>query len=175
MSWSPQSGSESVIGVLLLRRMKSLGRWDTFTGVLTSQRFIFAQMTSQMISAAVQHSREQAKAEGKGFFGQWGDQLRASFNYSQKYLSMEPQAMLAETMGNFAVDNNAISEIKVHLKGNNQQNQRREFQIDVHSSMGKYEFRMDENSDFTDLLKRVYDGKVKMPLGYFGKTINIKF
>jgi hypothetical protein len=50
--------------------MKSLGRWDTFTGVVNSQRLIFAQMTNEMIKAAAQQSRDQAKAEGKGFWGQ---------------------------------------------------------------------------------------------------------
>jgi hypothetical protein len=131
-------------------------------------------MTSEMMSAAAQQARDQAKTEGKGFFGQWGDQIKATMNYSRRYLSMQPQMILAETPGNFAVDNNGISEIKVHLKGDLERDQRREFEIEIKSTMGKYEFRMDENSDSTNLLKQVYDGRVKMPFGYFSKSINIK-
>jgi hypothetical protein len=63
----------------------------------------------------------------------------------------------------------------VHLKGANQQNQRRELEVEFCSSAGKQVFRMDENSDFTGLLKQVYGDRVKMPFGYFSKSINIKF
>ncbi len=88
-----QTSAEPIYGVILFRRMKSLGRWDTYTGVVTNQRLIFAQMTNEMIKAAAQQSRDQAKAEGKGFLGQWGDQLKATWLYSQKYLTMPPQTI----------------------------------------------------------------------------------
>lgn len=167
-----QAGSEPVYGVILFRRMKSLGRWDTFTGVVTSQRLIFAQMTNEMIKAAAQQSRDQAKAEGKGFFGQWGDQLKATWLYSQKYLTMPPQMILAETPGNFELYNNTISEIKVKVD-QDQEGQTRGLKVEIHSTAGKYEFVMNEDSNLTNLLKQVYDGRVKMPFGYFNKTINI--
>jgi hypothetical protein len=171
----PQPNGETAIGVILLRKPKSMGRWDSFTGVITTHRLIFAQMTSQMLSDAAQQSRDQAKAEGKGFFGQWADQLRATFGYTKKYLTMPPQAILAETPGNFALDNNTISRINVHLKGaHHEHNQRREFEIKFYSSSGTYEFRMDENSEFIDTLKAAYGQRVDMPFGYFSKSINIK-
>ncbi|MCW4004756.1 MAG: zinc ribbon domain-containing protein [Candidatus Bathyarchaeota archaeon] len=169
-----QTSSESTIGVILLRKPKSLGRYDTYTGVLTNQRVIFAQMTSEMLTQAAQQAKEQAKAEGKGFWGQWSEQLKGTFGYTKKYLTIPPQAILAETPGNFALNNNAINEVKVHLKGANQQNQRRELEVEFCSNSGKHVFRMDENSDFTGLLKQVYGDRVKMPFGYFSKSINIK-
>jgi hypothetical protein len=170
-----QPGGETTVGVILLRKPKSMGRWDTFTGVITTQRLIFAQMTSQMLTDAAQQSRDQAKAEGKGFFGQWADQLRATFGYTKKYLTMPPQAILAETQGNFALDNNSINRINVHLKGaHHEHNQRREFELKFYSNTGTYEFRMDENSEFIDTLKATYGQRVDMPFGYFTKSINIK-
>lgn len=170
-----QTGSETTIGVILLRKPKSLGRYDTYTGVLTNHRVIFAQMTSEMLTQAAQQAKEQAKAEGKGFWGQWSEQLKGTFGYTKKYLTMPPQAILAETPGNFELHNNTISEVKVNLKGANQQNQRRELEVEFRSTAGKHVFRMDENSDSTGLLKQVYGDRVKMPFGYFSKTINIKF
>jgi hypothetical protein len=169
----PQVGGETTVGVILFRKPKSLGRWDTYTGVVTSQRLIFAQMTNEMLKTAVQQSRDQAKAEGKGFFGQWSEQLRATWGYSQRYLTMPPQTILAETPGNFELYNNTISEIKVKLKRDSEGHVH-ELEVEIHSTAGKYEFHTDENSDFTDLLKRVYDNRVKMPFGYFSKSINIK-
>ena len=169
----PQVGGENTVGVILFRKPKSLGRWDTYTGVVTSQRLVFAQMTSEMIKAAAQQSRDQAKAEGKGFFGQWSEQLKATWGYSQKYLSMPPQAILAETPGNFELYNSTISEIKVKLKGNGE-GETRYLEVTIHSTAGKFEFHIEENSNFTDLLKRVYGDRVKMPFGYFSKSINLK-
>ncbi|MCW3998864.1 MAG: zinc-ribbon domain-containing protein [Candidatus Bathyarchaeota archaeon] len=172
----PQASGEETYGVILLRRMKSLGRYDSYAGVVTSQRLIFAQITSQMVTDAAQQARDQAKADGKGFFGQWANQLKNTFGFTGRYLTMPPDAILSETPGNFALDNNSINEIKVHLKGGGyEQNQRDEFEAEIRSSMGKYVFRMDKNSGHTDLLKRAYGDRVKMPFGYISKTVNIKF
>ena len=155
--------------------MKSLGRYDAYAGVVTNQRLIFAQLTSEMINAAAQQARDQAKAEGKGFFGQWADQLKNTFGFTSRYLTMQPEAILAETPGNFAIPNNTITEIKIHLKGERNNAARREFEAEIKSTSGTYKFHLDENSQHTDLLKRVYGDRVKMPFGYFSKTINVKF
>lgn len=170
----PGSGEEN-IGVIVFRKPKSLGRYDAYAGVLTSQRLIFAQLTSEMITAAAQQARDQAKAEGKGFFGQWANQLKNTFGFTNRYLTMAPEAVLAETAGNFALDNNTISEIKIHQKGQQDENySNREFEAEIKTSQGTFKYRMDENTEFTDLLKRVYGERVKMPFGYFGKSVNIK-
>lgn len=169
-----RTDSEQIIGAIVLRKPKSLGRYDTFTGVLTSKQFIIAQMTGDMVKDAAMQARDQAKAEGKGFFGQWSDQLKSSFGYTKKYLTMQPFAIIAETPGNFAVNNDTIREIKLNLKNLGQQgSHHHEFEVEIHSSAGKYEYRMDENSDFVDLLKKAYPDRVKMPFGYFSKTIHI--
>jgi len=171
-----ESNSERILGVMLLRKPKSLGRYDSFTSVVTTHRLIFAQMTSDMLKDAVKAAREQAKAEGKGFWGQWSDQLKASFAYSQKYLTMVPSAILAETQGNFAVNNDTIHEVKMKLKQLHQGNtDLHEFEMELKTSSGKFEFRMDENSEYTKLLKQAYGEKVKMPLGYFSHGVNIHF
>jgi hypothetical protein len=129
---------------------------------------IFAQVTSQMITDATTQARAQAKADGKGFWGQWGDQLRSSFGYSRRYFDTDPSAALAETPGNFAVDNYGINEVKLKLKNisRGQDVDLQEFEIEIASAHGKYEFRMDENDACVNLLKQIYGQKVKMPFGY---------
>jgi hypothetical protein len=168
---TPQAGngvnSEPVLCVLVLRQPKSLGRYDTFSGILTNHRLIFAQMTGDMTKDAVKQAREQAKTEGKGFFGQWADQLKASASYAQRYYSMDASAALAETQGNFALQNSSINEIKLKLKDNGNQANAREFEVEIKSSSGKYKFRMDENGDYVKMLKQVYGDRVKTPFGYF--------
>ena len=161
-----EANSEPIIGAIIFKKAKSLGRWDTFTGVVTGQRLIFAQMTSEMLKAAAQQSRDQAKAEGKGFFGQWADQLKGTFGYAKKYLTMSPSAILAETPGNFAIDNNAISEVKLKERLRREDQQIYEFEVQIHSTAGKHEYIMDQNKDYVKLLKQVYGARVKAPFGF---------
>ena len=141
---------------------------------MTSQRLIFAQMTGDMLKDAVKQAREQAKAEGKGFFGQWGDQLKASAFYSSRYYNMDASAVLSETQGNFAVQNSSVSEVKLKLKDTGNQSNLREFEIEIKSSSGNYKFRMDKNKDYVKHLKQVYGDRVKTPMGYFGGGLHIK-
>jgi hypothetical protein len=54
----PQVGGETTVGVILFRKPKSLGRRDTYTGVVTIQRLIFAQMTSEMLKTMAQQLRD---------------------------------------------------------------------------------------------------------------------
>ena len=168
---APQAGnavkSEPVLCVFVLRKPKSLGRYDSFSGVLTGQRIIFAKMTGDMIKDAVKQAREEAKAEGKGFFGQWADQLKASASFAQRYYTMDASAALSETQGNFALQNSSVNEVKLKLKDNGTQANVREFEIEIKSSSGKYKFRMDENGDYVKMLKQVYGDRVKTPRGYF--------
>jgi hypothetical protein len=161
--------SEPVLGVLVLRKPKSLGRYDSFSGVLTGQRLIFAQMTGDMMKDAIKQAREQAKAEGNGFFGQWADQLKASASYAQRYYSMPASAALSETQGNFALHNSSINEIKLKLKDSGNQANAHEFEMEIKSSSGNYKFRMDENGDYVKMLKQVYGDRAKTPFGYFSK------
>ncbi|MDW8034983.1 MAG: hypothetical protein RMI85_00825 [Candidatus Korarchaeum sp.] len=159
----PSDNSEKVLGVLLLRKPKSLGRYDTFAAVLTTERMIFAQVTSIMLKEAIEKAKREAKAEGKGFLEQWTAQLRASLSYVNKYLLMKPSQILAETPGNFDIKNDEIGRIKLRLSKWENVN---EFEVEVHSPSGKLNFRMDENVDNVKLLKQVYGDRVKLPLGY---------
>jgi hypothetical protein len=173
-----QDTSERIIGVLPLRHPKSFGRFDFYAGVVTSTRMIFAQVTDEMVKQSVSAARDQAKAEGKGFFGQWASQLANSFGYTKRYLSMAPATILAETAGNFAYDNGSIYEVKVkhkEIRDSDGMVHHSEFEIEVKTNTGTVEFKMEEDTSYTDLLKSVYGDRVKMPFGYFSKTINIKF
>jgi len=171
---APQNNQ--VIAVIAFRKPKSFGRYDSFTGVITPHQLIIAQMTADMVKAATMQAREQAKAAGKGFWGQWSDQLKATFGYTQKYLTMDPAAILAETPGNFAIDNNSITEIKMKTRYLDQDSSRYEWEVQIHSHGGKYEFRMDDNNDYLELLKRVYADRLKMPSGFFSKGgLRVKF
>jgi hypothetical protein len=84
----------------------------TYSLIITDWRVIFAELTKERITAMVNQARDEAKADGKGFFGQWGAQLGTSFNYHEVYWQMLPDAALAETPGNFAIDRREIRSVK---------------------------------------------------------------
>jgi hypothetical protein len=89
---------EQTVGVIPnAKRMKSMGRYDSFALVVTTRRMIVAQLTSEMLTKAANDARENAKSEGKGFFAAWGAQLKTAFTYSGKYLEMPPDSIIAET------------------------------------------------------------------------------
>jgi hypothetical protein len=173
-------GSEPVIGVIRnARKMKMLNAaWDTYNIVITDRRMILAQITLAMTNAAIAEAQVKAKDEGKGFFGIMGDQLAVSFQFGQRYETMSPDQALAETPGNFAIDNTRISGINMKLKdkGGGDNFEYHEFKMIIESADGKFEFRIAEDDRFINLLKRVYGDKVRMPFGYASSGgVRIKF
>lgn len=107
--------NDEIIGIVPnLKKSKMLGlSYDSFTLVVTPDSTIFAKITNDMLKQVVKESRDQAKAEGKGFFGQWGAQIKGSFRYAERYAGMSAQAALAEDKANFAIPNAGIRSIKI--------------------------------------------------------------
>ena len=122
-----------------------------------------------MVKNAALQAKEQAKAEGKGFFGQWGDQIQGFYKFAQRYLSMDPNNALAETPGNFAAENAGIREIKIHTKDEYRGGDyyRSEYRVEIKLAQGTYEFRMDENNQATNLLKQIFGERMKIPFRHF--------
>lgn len=85
----------------------------SYTLVLTNKRVIFAHLTAEMMKDLVRNARDSAKADGKGFFGQWGAQLGAYSEFASHYLEMPPEEVLAQTPQNFAIDRAIITKVKV--------------------------------------------------------------
>ena len=76
---------EKILGIIPnVKKMKLTGQ-DTYAVVVTERRMILAQLTGEMLKQAAKEAQEKGKAEGKGFLDRWGDQLKATFTYSQKY------------------------------------------------------------------------------------------
>lgn len=148
--------------------MKMLGAsYDTWNIVVTGRRMILVQMTAAMLTAAVKEAQDKAKAEGKGLLGIMKDQLSAQFRYAARYETMNPDAALAETPGNIAVENARITGIRMKLRDTGSGNMEyMEFRMTVESSGGKYEYMIAEDERYINLLKQVYGDRVHMPFGY---------
>ncbi|MDN5310447.1 MAG: hypothetical protein PWP14_1841 [Methanolobus sp.] len=146
-----------------MKKSKMLGlSEDTFTLVATSDITIFAKVTNQLMKKIVQESRDQAKAEGKGFFGQWGAQIKGSFNYAERYAGMNPQEILMESPENFSVPNGNISSVTLKKKTRRDREEHTSlifWIVTITSSSGTMKFTTD--ADPRDHLQRIYGTRVK--------------
>jgi hypothetical protein len=156
--------AETILGIVPLRQMKSLGRFDPYAGVVTNYRLILAQLTKQMINESVTNARNQAKAQGKGYMGQVSSQMREySSGYITRFLRMTPALILSETPGNFELSNASIAEIRVRLSGSSMDDDspRSEYDVSIFCGSLRYDYRTDENDDYVRILRGVYGDRVR--------------
>lgn len=154
--------NNEVIGIVPnLKRSKMLGiLTDSFTLVVTETDSIFAKITNDVMKQVVKESREQAKAEGKGFFGQWGAQMTGFSRYAERYARMNAQAILAEDKANFAIPNGSISSIKIKKKTSSDEDQTYiNWEITIDSGSGKMKFKTD--FDPKDHFQKLFGNRVK--------------
>ncbi len=151
-----------IIGIMpYLKRSRMMGLLsDSFTLVATRDESIFAKVTNDMLKQVVMEARNEAKAEGKGFFAQWGSQMGASFNYAERYLSMSPDSIRSEHVDNFIIRNAGIISLKAKEKNRfDDERTSPDWEITINTSMGKLKFKA--NYDPRKGLKQIYDGKVQ--------------
>ena len=141
----PQDSAESVLAVIgnITQVAGFMGlKSKTYSLVLTSRRVIFAQLTKEKITATTSRARDAAKLDGKGLVGQWGAQLGASFNYHDAYRHMSPDAALAETPGNFAIDRSAIQKVKYRVGTMDDDGHSTSDQITIKTTSGKHKLQV---------------------------------
>lgn len=114
----------------------------TFSLMITDRRLVFAELTKEKITAMVNEARDAAKADGKGFFGQWGAQIGTSFNYHQVYWQMAPEAALAETPGNFAIERSAFKGAKFKVGATYDDGRNEPDELVIKHDGGKLTFRV---------------------------------
>jgi hypothetical protein len=142
----PQQYGERVVAVVPeLKKMKLLGSWDLFALIATERRAIFCHITSDMVNQAIKEAQQKAKAEGKGFWDQWGAQLETSFFYTEKYKHMSPEEALRERPENYALDLSEISKVTLWQKTEkgNQVLKRIFWEVEFESKRGKEKYVVD--------------------------------
>ena len=92
--------AETVLGAIANARFKTgMFKAEKWILVVTDQRLLGARLSDEVVRGIV----DQARASGAGFFGKRGAQLKAAFAIGQRYCAMAPEAILAETPGNWAL------------------------------------------------------------------------
>lgn len=114
---------------------------ETFNMLLTPNRLVFAVMTTKMMNDAVKDARADAKAEGKGFFGQWGAQLGWLKTVQRQYQSMPIDAILNQYPGSFLISNSEIKKVRFH-ENTDDDSGRTESEITIETVRGKFKFKL---------------------------------
>ncbi len=143
-TYTPQQPQGETIRLIIHNQNipKSLGRVDTYYLIVTERRTIFAKLTNEIMNEAIRRRQTKAEAEGKGFFGKWKAQMQGFNNYSDYYANKTPDQALAETQGNWAMDNTAIRRIKFSDKDDDDGGQT-VYYVEMETVTGKLKFKSD--------------------------------
>lgn len=141
--------SEGVVAIIPNATLKSgfLGLASKpYILVLTQRRVIFVHITSVMMKQLVNDARDDAKSEGKGFFGQWGAQLGAYSKFAQRYMEMSPEDALAESPENFAVERADIKKSKLKAGSMNEDGATSPDRLVIKSAQRTYDLMLGSGS-----------------------------
>jgi hypothetical protein len=135
---------EAILGVVasVQRRHGFMGlKVDSYSVIVTPQRLVFAYLSKQTMNDAVRQANAEAKAQGKGFFGVIGAQLRWLEVLTRKYYEMQPSEIFQVYPGSFQIANNEIRRIRFFQSGDDDSS-RVEEKIRFETVSGKHEFTL---------------------------------
>jgi hypothetical protein len=132
---------------------KSFGRADAYNLIITERRSIFAKLTNEIMNETIKRRRTKAEAEGKGFWGKWKAQMAGFNTYGDWYADKTPDQALAETQGNWAVDNSTIRELKVRESSDDEGGITRHY-LQFITIGGKFDFQL--QYDPKQMLQQAY-------------------
>jgi len=136
------AGGEPVVGVIAtVARRKGLFGSQTYCLVVTPQRLVFAELTSQMQKDAARRADEAAKAEGKGLLGRVAARFGWTGDMRDKYEQMPVEDALREVEGNFFVPNSGVRKVTFAQNHNHETHVTTEI-LSIEADSGKYRFEL---------------------------------
>lgn len=111
---SPSASAKPIIDIIPLQQRSGFMGMSvkSFNMIVTPQRLILLPITKEEMNEAVQTAREQARAAGKGFFGQWGAQMAWMQVLYEKYRAT-PVEDLARTPGSIVIWNQEVRSVRL--------------------------------------------------------------
>jgi hypothetical protein len=147
---------EQIISFIIAQLTKCFGNPDYYTGVLTTQRFIFVPMTKNMLEEVSEISRKQAK--GKVSPGP------IIYPYQQSYLSLPASAIMAGNPSCLVIENSGVLEINLAIVGaiGDGYSDTNEYELKIKSVQGNYTFRLTKRDEYATRLRQVYQDKLRL-------------
>ncbi|MGC8958600.1 MAG: BTAD domain-containing putative transcriptional regulator [Chloroflexia bacterium] len=136
--------TEPIVDVIpLQRRSGFMGMSvETFNLIVTPQRLILLPLSRQEVQEAVKEAREQARAAGRGFFGQWGAQLAWLPVLCARYRAT-PAESLAQTPGSTVLWKQEVRAIHPRDRRERDDEQTREWtEMAIETARGRLRFEV---------------------------------
>jgi len=111
----------------------------SYNMIIFPDRLVFALVSKDRMTQATNQARQQAKAEGKGFFGQWGAQMSWVGLIVESYYGKGQAQIMRENPGSFALENAHIQRIRFR-HNTDPDNNSSERQMIIQTGGGKYRF-----------------------------------
>jgi len=152
----PHPIPEQILSFLIVEAHKRFGKTEYFTGILTSERFIFAPMTKEMLKEVSNTSREQAKGKLS--------QGPITYPYQQTYLAMGPAQIMATSVGCFTLANNSIRQIELRVVGaiGDGYSDFSEYEMKIASDLGVQTYRMTKRDEYVARIRQSYQDKLRL-------------
>ena len=152
--------AEPILSIILgLQRQKGLLGMgtDNYSLIITPSRLVFAHADKRAVQAYGQRARHEAKAEGKGFFGQWGAQLGWLALLERDLQAATPDQILAQSPNSFFIPNASISRIRIRRKTDADYDSTTYVVLLINTTSGKHKFQIPSNFRATprDLKQRL--------------------
>jgi hypothetical protein len=153
-NYQPQPSSEQIANFIIATKSKRFGGDEYYTGILTSQRLIFAPMTKDNLKEVTSITRQAAK---NGF------SALPVFPYQQMYFSLTPEMIIANTQGCIVVANSSIREIALRTVDINSDGYSvgQQYEMQLKTDVGTQTYHMTKREEYPIRLRQVYGGKVK--------------
>lgn len=136
-------GETIITTVSNFQKPKSFGRWDAYILLATQQNLIIAQLTKDMVNQSIKKAQDAAKAEGKGFFGQWAAQLGTSFDYAAQYNGLTKDQLLAEIPNALVIPHQSVTQVELRSENRNSYGKdypESIYKLKIHVAGGVHEF-----------------------------------
>ena len=152
---APPAPDQVVTVIGMVTKKTGMFSSELYHLAITGKRLVFALQTKEMQNRDVAGAREEAKQQGKNFFGQIGAQM--STRSGEKYLGMSPDLILAENPQNFAIDLEDVLKISIY-HGDFEDNSPDSMEIKTKSQ--KLKFNISNYYNVEKQLKAVLGSKV---------------
>ncbi len=111
----PQPTGEPIVGIISIQRrtgFMGMGT-ETFNMIVTPLRLAMVAVSNETMKEAVNAAREQARAQGKGFFGQMGAQMAWMDVLFARYRAAPVDVTLAQNPGSFVILNQEVRSVRL--------------------------------------------------------------
>lgn len=113
---APAQPFERIVGIITVQQRKGFmgAATETYNMIVTPSRLALVFVSNKEMQQAVVVARDQARAEGKGFFGQMGAQMGWLNVLYRRYEQAPIDASLAGAPGSFVIASQEVRSIRLH-------------------------------------------------------------